>query len=84
MMWWARLMAPSVRSQPGVSSNSAPSACKTDRRSSLTQVGMVSLILKPIAAATTAIPMPVFPEVGSRIVFPGPNFPEATASLSMK
>ena len=77
-------MAPSVLSQPGVNSSSAPSAWSTAWRSVLTQVGMVSLILKPMAAATIAMPIPVLPDVGSRMILPLVSFPVSTASLSMK
>ena len=42
--------------------------------------GITMMILYPLAAATEASPIPVFPDVGSIIVAPGFNAPYFSAS----
>ncbi len=62
------LMAPFIPSAPGVSTSSAPYARSRLRRSILIVSGITRMALRPLAAATIARPIPVFPLVGSMIV----------------
>ena len=50
------------------------------RLSTLIVSGKVRIALYPFAAATLAMPIPVFPEVGSIIVAPGLSTPLFSAS----
>ena len=65
---------------PSVSTISAPYAFKILRLSIVIVSGRVSIALYPFIAATDAIPIPVFPEVGSIIVAPGFKSPFSSAS----
>ena len=53
----------------GVRTTSPPGASRMSRLSELTHSGMKSLTRYPFAAPIIARAIPVFPEVGSRIVF---------------
>mmetsp|Transcript_68331 Transcript_68331/g.182035 ORF Transcript_68331/g.182035 Transcript_68331/m.182035 type:complete len:258 (-) Transcript_68331:106-879(-) len=78
----ALAMAPPIPLAAGVKTTSAPKALSRTRRSILMDSGMVSFSLYPLAAATMASPIPVFPEVGStRMVFPGLMSPRFSASV---
>mmetsp|Transcript_6942 Transcript_6942/g.21996 ORF Transcript_6942/g.21996 Transcript_6942/m.21996 type:complete len:247 (-) Transcript_6942:327-1067(-) len=78
----AFLTAPPIPLAAGVRTSSAPSAFSITRRSIDIDSGMVSTSLYPLAAATMASPMPVFPEVGStRVVSPGLMSPRRSASV---
>src|SRR6185503_18034510 len=70
-------MAPSEPSIGSLKTISAPYARITRFRSTLTFSGMTSLTAKPSAAPTIARPMPVLPDVESRMVFPGTSVPAA-------
>ncbi len=58
-------MAPAIPSDPGVKTSSAPNICKRFLRSTLMVSGMVKISRYPLAAATKARAIPVFPDVGS-------------------
>lgn len=76
-------IAPFMPLNPSVSTISAPYAFKILRLSIVIVSGRVSIALYPFIAATDAIPIPVFPEVGSIIVAPGfkSPFPRHLQSL---
>jgi hypothetical protein len=67
----------------GVSTSSAPRACKILRRSMLMDSGMVRIRRYPFTADTRARPMPVLPDVGSMMVAPSLSFPSASAASIM-
>jgi len=73
-------IAPFIPFAPSVRTSFAPKAFRTWRRSTLIVSGIVRTIPYPRAAATKASAIPVFPEVGSTIVFPGPSCPFFSAS----
>jgi hypothetical protein len=56
--------APFIPSAPGVNTSSAPKALSRFLRSILIVSGIVRISLYPLAAATQASPIPVFPLVG--------------------
>ena len=65
--------------------SSAPSALSITRRSIDIDSGMVSTSLYPLAAATMASPMPVFPDVGSTsVVVAGSMSPARSADSIMR
>ena len=72
-------MAPFMPSLAGVNTNSAPNIRNRARRSRLIDSGMVSVKEYPLAAATKARAMPVFPLVGSMIRVPFFNVPAFSA-----
>ena len=68
----------------GTSTSSAPSARNVSIFSRLCVSGMTMIVLYPLALATSAKPMPVFPAVPSTMVPPGLSVPFASASSTMK
>ena len=73
-------IAPFIPFEPSVSTNCAPYAFKRFLLSTLIVSGNVSIAVYPLAAATAAMPIPVFPLVGSIIVAPSFNIPFFSAS----
>ena len=65
----------------GVSTSFAPSACSSARRSRLIDSGMASVSRYPLAAATNARAMPVFPLVGSMMCGLGVKRPALLGGL---
>ena len=61
----------------------APRALRTTSFSLLIFSGIVIIILYPLTAAESAIPIPVLPEVGSIRVSPGLIFPARSASSTL-
>src|SRR6266545_1638830 len=88
---FAASWAPSVPSEAGVRTSSAPYASRFRRRSRLTFVGTHSVARYPSAEASIAIAIPVLPEVASRSTrfFVSPAFsaarsiPSAARSLTL-
>jgi hypothetical protein len=74
------LMAPFMPNSRGVSSNAAPYAAINRRRSIDIESGMTRISGYPLTAATSARPIPVFPEVGSMIALPGRSASRRSAS----
>ena len=73
-------MAPLIPLAPSVSTSFAPYAASNFLRSILIVSGRVNIALYPFATATSASPIPVFPDVGSIMVAPGFKMPLASAS----
>ena len=76
----ALAMAPFIPLAPSVKTNSAPYAFNKFLLSTLIVSVIVKIILYPLAAATDANPIPVFPLVGSMITAPFFSLPFASAS----
>ena len=77
---FAFAIAPFIPALPSVKTTLAPYAFNKLRRSTLIVSGIVMIALYPLAAATDAIPIPVFPLVGSINVAPGLINPFFSAS----
>ena len=70
-------MAPAIPLAPSDNTTWAPYAFKRLRLSILIVSGITRMHLYPIEAAADASPMPVFPLVGSIMVYPSFSKPEA-------
>jgi len=79
----ARAIAPFIPSVPGVRTNFAPSMANSVRRSSDMVSGIVKINLYPLAAATKASAIPVFPLVGSIMTVSGLRMPCFSAASIM-
>src|SRR5262249_9067124 len=75
--------APLLPWSPGDSTTSTPKISRSWRRSIDTFSGRTTRSRYPRRRATTARPMPVLPEDGSRIVSPGRRLPSASASSTI-
>ncbi len=73
-------MDPFVPFVPSLETISAPNRRRSPIRSSLALSGITTVSAYPFRRATIARAMPVFPDVGSRIVLSGVSSPLASAS----
>jgi hypothetical protein len=73
-------MAPLLPSAAGEGMTSAPKISSSWRRSTDTFSGRTTRSLYPFTRQTRAKPIPVLPELGSRMVSPGRSRPASSAS----